>query len=135
MPKVDCITSVHHVFTVNNSELVYRELVCIEGHEELTDCVCFHWTRFWGPRKEAVSMYAVDDWVQVDYNGVQYYGRIVDVDTNSGYKLTVMHPAGRKNWKWPQTADCIYYTEDKVLRKISAPKPIGKRGQFAFELA
>ena len=47
------------------------------------------------------------------------------------YEVSVMHPSGGY-FKWPTKVDCIHYPADNIIGKISAPIPIGSRGQFMF---
>lgn len=77
---------------------------------------------------------AISDWVIVQYDGVQYPGEVVEVDTNMHeVKVNVMHRAGAY-WKWPCNVDNIQYKWENVVRKINPPEVAGTRGQFRFHV-
>ena len=72
----------------------------------------------------------VGQWVAVQYDGVQYPGEVISIDTN-GVQVNVMHKSG-SCWKWPQSRDMISYENSYFLRIISVPVGPGHRGQFTF---
>ena len=72
----------------------------------------------------------VGQWVAVQYDGVQYPGEVILIDTN-GVQVNVMHKSG-SCWKWPQSRDMISYEKSDILRIISVPVAAGHRGQFTF---
>ena len=72
----------------------------------------------------------VGQWVAVQYDGVQYPGEVISIDTN-GVQVNVMHKSG-SCWKWPQSRDMISYEKSDILRIISVPVAAGHRGQFTF---
>ena len=72
----------------------------------------------------------VGQWVAVQYDGVQYPGEVMSIDTN-GVKVNVMHKSG-SCWKWPQSRDMISYEKSDILHIISVPVAAGHRRQFTF---
>ena len=72
----------------------------------------------------------VRQWVAVQYDGVQYPGEVISIDTN-GVQVNVMHKSG-SCWKWPQSRDMISYEKSDILRIISVPVAAGHHGQFTF---
>ena len=72
----------------------------------------------------------VGQWFAVQYDGVQYPGEVMLIDTN-GVQVNVMHKSG-SCWKWLQSRDMISYEKSDILRIISVPVAAGHRGQFTF---
>lgn len=72
----------------------------------------------------------VGEWVLVEYNGEFYPGEVKGIEKFE-YLVSVMIRAG-KHWKWPQNVDEIYYSQEKVIRKHSAPDVVNAQGHFSF---
>ena len=51
---------------------------------------------------------------------------------NDDVEVSVMHKSG-KFWKWPTSADKIYYPLENVKNVIEPPEVAGSRGQFSFD--
>ena len=51
---------------------------------------------------------------------------------NDDVEVSVMHKSG-KFWKWPTSADKIYYPLENVKKVIEPPEVAGSRGQFSFD--
>ena len=66
--------------------------------------------------------WSVGDWVKVEYDDVVYPGEVLDIVGNNT-QVTCMCPVG-KHWRWPQTKDILWYSEDKVLGKIEPLLPV-----------
>ena len=76
---------------------------------------------------------SVGKWVIVNYDGEQFPGEITCCN-NSDVEVNVMHKAGSKYWKWPESIDKIFYERKDIVRTINPPKAAGHRGQFVFDI-
>ena len=75
------------------------------------------------------------DWVAVEYEGKKYYEIVTNVSGEGAAReveVSVMHDILGGCFKWPSREDKVYYTLDKVLRKISPSVPAGSREKFRF---
>ena len=73
---------------------------------------------------------AVGDWWFVMYEGKCYPGEVRKV-VNGDYQVCVMEPAGQ-NWKWPTVPDEIFYTHEKLVRKVKPLFTVNHRGHYNF---
>lgn len=73
----------------------------------------------------------IGDWCLVKYDEEIYPGEVTE-KTSSEVKVNVMVKSG-KYWKWPNSKDEVYYTMDKVIKKLSRPEVVNSRGHFKFE--
>ena len=72
----------------------------------------------------------IGEWVLVEYDGQFYPGEVRAIQ-DLEYLVRVMIPAG-KYWKWPENIDEIYYAQDNIKSKLSAPDVVNSRGHFSF---
>ena len=85
-----------------------------------------------GTSMEEEEVYAVRDWVIVDYDGKDYPGEIVAVGRGD-VKVNVMdRKKGQGFWYWPKPKDECDYLLEKVKGRINPPDPVGTRGQYRF---
>jgi len=70
-------------------------------------------------------------WVVVDYDGDCFPGEVTQCG-NDDVEVNVMHKSGQF-WKWPSSADKIFYSMENVKKVIQPPKVAGSRGQFMFD--
>ena len=70
-------------------------------------------------------------WVLVNFEGEMYPGVIVSSGMD-GAVVKVMHRC-KGGWCWPNRPDEIEYSyEEIIMRDITSPKEVNKRGTFAF---
>ncbi|KAG8184845.1 hypothetical protein JTE90_012093 [Oedothorax gibbosus] len=72
----------------------------------------------------------IGEWVLVQYDGEHYPGEVKAIENND-YSVSVMIKAGR-NWKWPSNEDKNFYSNDKIVKKLSAPDVVNARGHYSF---
>ncbi|KAI5722693.1 hypothetical protein M8J76_012165 [Diaphorina citri] len=72
------------------------------------------------------------DYVVVTYNGKKFPGQVIEtVDNDDKVKVKHMTQAGMDSWRWPEIEDILWYDMDEILKIISPPTPINKRGLFS----
>ena len=74
----------------------------------------------------------VGDWYVVDYDGVNYPGEVTAIGEEDDFQVSVMQPAGKQYWKWPDVEDNIYYPRNSMIRKLDKPEAANSRGHYKF---
>lgn len=74
----------------------------------------------------AINNLAVGDWCVVMYDNEQFAGEVTNIASGE-YEVSVMHRCG-KYFRWPSSADKIYYPLSAILRKINGPEMVTKMG-------
>jgi len=74
----------------------------------------------------------VGDWYIVNYDGVKYPGEVTAIGDEDDFRVSVMQPAGKQYWKWPDEDDNIFYRRDKMIKKLDKPEVVNSRGQYKF---
>ena len=77
-----------------------------------------------------VSRIFVRDWCLVEYQGNLYPGEVQKIVCGES-QVSVMVPVGN-NWKWPLMPDDIFYTADKLAKRLKPPFAVNNRGHFGF---
>lgn len=67
----------------------------------------------------------------VKYDNSYFPGNVTKIE-NGEFKVDVMMKDG-KFWKWPEIKDEIYYTKDKLVRKVNPQSVVNSRGYFKFD--
>ena len=83
-------------------------------------------------REIQMSDLKVGDWVKVVYDGKEYPGEVC-VHGENDVQVSVMLRKFAGFFKWPAKEDKCFYPVSAVIAKISAPEPVGTRGQFKFK--
>jgi hypothetical protein len=78
----------------------------------------------------SVSSLHVGDWVLVQYDQSIYPGEVKTI-RDTDIQVSVMVRSGT-SFKWPKHEDAIYYSFDKVIRKIERPILKSSRGLYTF---
>ena len=78
----------------------------------------------------------LNNYVVVKYDGRNYPGKVVDIDTQQGeVQVSCMHKVGHNRFFWPARADLCWYTLDDILAVISEPtKVTGRHFQIETEV-
>jgi len=71
-----------------------------------------------------------NDWCVVEYDGVLFPGEVKSVK-NEHYEVSVKIKSG-SYWKWPNSEDKIFYTKDKIVKKLQAPILVNSREHYKF---
>lgn len=71
----------------------------------------------------------VKDYVIVKYAGQHFPGLVLRLVGNR-YEVKAMERSGLKHWRWPERDDVLLYNHQEILKTISPPKQINKRGAF-----
>ena len=73
---------------------------------------------------------AVGDWWFVRYEGKDYPGEVKKI-ANFNIQVSVMEPVVQ-NWKWSTFPDEIFYTRDKLVKKVKPPFTVNNCGHYNF---
>ena len=49
------------------------------------------------------------------------------------FEVSVMH-AKCGQWKWPDSADCIFYEKASIVKAIQPPIPANNHGYYVFNM-
>lgn len=77
--------------------------------------------------------FEINDFVIVSYEAQLFPGKIKliikKLNKENKFFVSAMCRIGN-NWKWPEKEDCLWYDRKDVIKKISSPQPINRRGAF-----
>ena len=82
--------------------------------------------------EEDGDKFSEGDWVIVRYDGKEFPGEVMLVGEKD-VQVSVMVRKFSGFWRWPNPCDKIFYPFFSVASKITAPEPVGSRGQFRFK--
>lgn len=74
----------------------------------------------------------IGDYVLVLYDGKYFPGEVAAIKKKE-YFVSAMAKSGRKDWRWPDVKDQIWYNEKDVVEIISPPKNVNSRGVFSVK--
>ena len=77
-----------------------------------------------------VSKHSVGGWCVVEYQGNMYPGEVKKIVCGE-YQVPIMVPTGN-NWKWPVMPDEIFYTADKLSKRLKPPFIVNNREHFGI---
>ncbi|KAG5876659.1 hypothetical protein JTB14_029391 [Gonioctena quinquepunctata] len=75
------------------------------------------------------SGYQKYDYVIIIYENKYFPGQVIDRDKTKFF-IKAMERIGI-HWRWPTIEDVIWYEEDEIVSRISAPRLINKRGFYS----
>ncbi|KAG5891860.1 hypothetical protein JTB14_032910 [Gonioctena quinquepunctata] len=75
------------------------------------------------------SGYQKYDYVIIIYENKYFPGQVIDRDKTKLF-IKAMERIGI-HWRWPTIEDVIWYGEDEIISRISAPRLINKRGFYS----
>ncbi|KAG5865145.1 hypothetical protein JTB14_004983 [Gonioctena quinquepunctata] len=75
------------------------------------------------------SGYQKDNYVIIIYENKYFPGQVIDRDKTKFF-IKAMERIGI-HWRWPTIEDVIWYEEDEIVSRISAPCLINKRGFYS----
>lgn len=110
------ISKIHHLEFYNNEVVGHTTSSAAEENTNST--------------KKSLNI-QVDNWVVVKYDNSYFPGNVTKIE-NGEFKVDVMMKDG-KFWKWPEIKDEIYYTKDKLVRKVNPQSVVNSRGYFKFD--
>lgn len=73
--------------------------------------------------------YSIGDYVIVKYYDMFFPGLIISNSAENEYSVRAMEKSGQ-NWKWPKVEDKLDYNVNDIMRVITKPKLINKRGIY-----
>ena len=77
-----------------------------------------------------ISRISIRDWCLVEYQGNMYPAEVQKI-VYGKYHVSVMVLAGN-NWKWLVIPDEIFYTADKLAKRLNLPFIVNNCGHFGF---
>ena len=95
------------------------------------------------PEVVAKKYWNIDDWVVVTYENERYPGQVklIEEDITDGRttwetKVSVMVPAGKETWRWPDVVDAVFYRAKDIIKKLpEGPVPVhSSREIFKFNM-
>ena len=73
-------------------------------------------------KENSQHTFNVGDYVVADYEGRKYPGKIISKESGDyEYEVSSMVKCG-KYWKWPEKEDIIWFSSNKIIKKIDPPK-------------